>query len=98
MAADDRNELEAHLRWFEENLAIPDRFVRTTSKGYYRRDSVALSWFKDDAAICIRNVWRVVRILERRRPLGGVDRETPVQAADVVAGSTAAEVAVRRTA
>jgi hypothetical protein len=63
--AEERTELEDMLRWFEANLATPDRLVRTTSKGYYRRDTAALSWFKDDAQACIRNVWSLVRLLEQ---------------------------------
>ena len=62
---DDRRELDELLRWFEENLPQPTRFVKTTSKGHYRREPVAISWFKDDAAECIGRAWRLVWLLER---------------------------------
>jgi hypothetical protein len=33
----EREELGDLLRWFGDNLQLPDRFNRTRSKGYYRR-------------------------------------------------------------
>lgn len=49
--------LEAHgrnlLAWFEANLATPDRFNRTTSKGEWRRVTFGLSWFKPTARLHI---------------------------------------------
>ena len=65
MAAADRAEIDELLRWFEGHLRTPDRFVRTTSKGHYRREPVAICWFKDGAGECIRNAWSLVRLLER---------------------------------
>ena len=64
-SAVDRTELDELLRWFESNLGTPDRFVRTTSKGHYRREPVAISWFKDGAGECVRKAWTLVRVLER---------------------------------
>jgi len=65
LGVEDREELGALLAWFEKSLATPDRFVRTTSKGHYRREPAALSWFKDDAKDCIDRVWCLVRLLEK---------------------------------
>jgi hypothetical protein len=43
-------QLEDHLTWFRTNLAIPKRFTRSKSKGWYRNDATqGLSWFKDSA-------------------------------------------------
>jgi hypothetical protein len=35
----DRKTLLETLEWFEKNLKTPDRFNRTRSKGYYRRNT-----------------------------------------------------------
>lgn len=61
----DRDDLAELLTSFEKNLATPHRFVRTTSKGHYRREAVAISWFKDDARACVQRAWKLVRMLER---------------------------------
>jgi hypothetical protein len=37
MEDEDRRLLTELLRWFGENLATPDRFNRSKSKGFYRR-------------------------------------------------------------
>jgi hypothetical protein len=34
---DDRQALTEIMEWFDRKLAVPDRFNRSTSKGYYRR-------------------------------------------------------------
>ncbi len=65
LCAAERAELEDLRTWFASNLPAPDRFVRTISKGYYRRDTVAICWFRDTAAECIRHAWRLVHVLER---------------------------------
>ena len=44
-----RARIDGHLRWFRENLAVPKRFNRTKSKGYYRRTAKGISWFRDTA-------------------------------------------------
>lgn len=44
-----RRELERLIEWFEENLAVPDRFNRTKSKGWYRRDTRGISWLRSTA-------------------------------------------------
>ncbi len=40
--------------WFSENLDRPDRFSNSSSKGYYRRSTKGLSWFKASAKEHIR--------------------------------------------
>jgi hypothetical protein len=38
------------LAWFENNLAVPHRFNRSKSKGYYRRKASGVSWLKPTAS------------------------------------------------
>lgn len=45
-----RQELQELLTWFEAALAVPDRFNRTTSKGWYRRNTRGISWLRCSAA------------------------------------------------
>jgi hypothetical protein len=53
------------LSWFETNLAIPERFNRTNSKGYYRRRNTAgVSWIKPSAQEHIAKMRALVLILE----------------------------------
>lgn len=42
-------ELERSIRWFEEHLATPDRFNRTKSKGWYRRETRGIAWLRATA-------------------------------------------------
>lgn len=42
-------ELEHRIDWFAENLAVPDRFNRTKSKGWYRRETRGISWLRTSA-------------------------------------------------
>lgn len=49
LSADLRSKLEDHISWFKVNLAIPSRFNRSNSKGYYRRATRGISWFRDTA-------------------------------------------------
>lgn len=41
------------LSWLERHVPIPDRFSKSTSKGYYRRRTRGLSWFRDTATDAI---------------------------------------------
>lgn len=45
-----RRELEYWIEWFEENLPVPDRFNRTKSKGWYRRETRGIAWLRTSAA------------------------------------------------
>jgi len=55
--------LEALLTWFSTNLVIPKRFNRTRSKGYGRRSTKGLSWFKDEASTAIERSFELVDLL-----------------------------------
>jgi hypothetical protein len=56
--------LAEHLAWFDAQLSKPDRFVRSRSKGFYRRQPIAISWFKADALECIERAAALVRLIE----------------------------------
>ncbi|MGY3453270.1 hypothetical protein [Bradyrhizobium sp. USDA 4353] len=61
----DRSELQTLLAWLEENLAVPRRFNRTTSKGYYRRRTASVSWLKSTAAEHVAKMHELGRVLAR---------------------------------
>lgn len=65
VAAEDREALNSALGWLDNHLPSPDRFNRTTSKGYYRRRATGISWFKDTAHAHLAHVRELVGILER---------------------------------
>ncbi len=52
------------LDWFSENLEPPDRFTSSSSKGYYRRHTKGLSWFKPSATKHISKAFELRSILE----------------------------------
>jgi len=62
---EDRRVLTELLRWFGDNLATPDRFNRSKSKGFYRRTTRGIAWFKDSAADCLSRMHRIRSILEK---------------------------------
>lgn len=59
-----RASLAEHLSWFDKNLAKPDRFNRSRSKGHYRRDPRGIAWFRDTATECLSRIHGLKRILE----------------------------------
>ncbi|MCL2020534.1 MAG: hypothetical protein FWG81_00120 [Betaproteobacteria bacterium] len=60
-----RLELEEHLTWFNKNLAVPRRFNRSKSKGYFhRRKTKGISWFRDTAVDHVARMHRLKRIVE----------------------------------
>jgi hypothetical protein len=61
----DREALADHLEWFTKNLRIPTRFNRTKSKGFFRRNSRGIAWFKDTAVEHIARMHQIKAILER---------------------------------
>lgn len=88
MSAVDRLALAALLRWFSDNLPIPERFNRSSSKGYYRRNTRGIAWFRDDAREHLRRMHELRAILEangysievvQERRVGYVVYEDPVQ-------------------
>ncbi len=52
------------LDWYETNLKQPERFNRTTSKGFYRRKTKGISWFKPEARECIQRAYALSTLLE----------------------------------
>lgn len=52
------------LAWFRKNLAEPARFNRTRSKGYERRQTRGIAWFRDTAADHITRVQQLKVVLE----------------------------------
>ena len=60
----DRHSLEGLLSWFGDNLATPKRFNRSKSKGYYRRRTGGVSWFKPTAVEHITKMRALIAILE----------------------------------
>lgn len=63
--AADRNVLAEHLRWFEKNLETPTRFNRTKSRGFYRRKTRGIAWFKDTATEHLARMHQINAVLEQ---------------------------------
>ena len=61
----DLQELTALLEWFGSNLKTPRRFNKTTSKGYYRKATKGVSWFKSTADEHVAKLWALTRILAK---------------------------------
>lgn len=66
LSASDQLELADLLNWFESNLATPDRFNRTKSKGHYRRNSHGISWLKTTALDHVARMRRLADLLARQ--------------------------------
>ena len=56
--------LEGLLAWFRANLAVPQRFNSSRSKGYYRKKTAGISWLKPTAGEHIAQMRALVAILE----------------------------------
>lgn len=63
IGVEDRRILTESLEWFESNLPKPDRFNSSASKGYYRRASRGIAWFRDSATECISRMHLIKNIL-----------------------------------
>jgi hypothetical protein len=63
--AADRAALAENLAWFDTNLERPTRFNRSTSKGFYRRNTRGIAWFKDCATEHLERMHQIKAILER---------------------------------
>jgi len=59
-----RQLLADHLAWFAKGLPKPRRFNRTSSKGYYRRATKGIAWFRDTATEHIARMHEMKRIAE----------------------------------
>jgi hypothetical protein len=62
--AADRNQLTETLAWFEKHLKTPTRFNRTKSKGFYRRNTRGIAWFKDTATEHLARMRQIKGVLE----------------------------------
>jgi hypothetical protein len=63
--AADRDLLAQNLAWFEKNLETPTRFNRTKSKGFYRRKTRGIAWFKDSATEHLTRMHQIKAVLEQ---------------------------------
>jgi hypothetical protein len=59
-----RGLLAENLAWFEKNLETPTRFNRTKSKGFYRRKTRGIAWFKDTATEHLARMHQIKGVLE----------------------------------
>lgn len=50
--------------WFADHLELPERFSRSSSKGYYRKETKGLSWFKSSATEHISRAFELKNVLE----------------------------------
>lgn len=64
LSPEDRTSLEDALSWFETNLQTPERFNRSRSKGFYRRMTRGIAWFRDSAHEHLLRMHHLSRILE----------------------------------
>lgn len=65
LQAADRELLTETLAWFGKNLETPTRFNRSTSKGFYRRNTRGIAWFKDTATEHLARMHSIKAILEK---------------------------------
>jgi hypothetical protein len=56
----------------------PARFNRTRSKGYYRRDTRGIAWFRDTAGDCLTRMHVLKRLIESHGNAVAVIYETHV--------------------
>lgn len=64
VASADRQTLEEVMVWFRAHLRKPERFNRSRSKGYDRRSTRGVCWFRSSAVEHLRQAHRVKTILE----------------------------------
>ena len=53
------------MTWFDKNLETPTRFNRTTSKGFHRRKTRGIAWFKDSATEHLARMHEIKIVLEQ---------------------------------
>ena len=76
VGAMERAQLADALNWFDEHLDTPDRFNRTRSKGFDRRNTKGISWFRETATEHVSRMHALRRILEAHGYPVTVVRET----------------------
>jgi len=74
----DRETLTKQLVWFTKHLPIPKRFNRSSSKGFYRKNTRGIAWFRDDALEHISRMHEIKRILEANGHMVHILREDRV--------------------
>lgn len=65
LAEPDREQLAEHLDWFAKKLDTPIRFNRSKSKGFYRRRTRGIAWFKDSATEYLARMHQIKYVLEK---------------------------------
>ena len=65
LKAADRELLAESLEWFGRNLDTPTRFNRSKSKGFYRRRTRGIAWFKDLLPEHVARMHQIKSVLER---------------------------------
>jgi hypothetical protein len=65
LEAADRELLSDTLAWFGKNLQTPTRFNRSNSKGFYRRKTRGIAWFKDTASEHLARMHQVKAVMEK---------------------------------
>ena len=63
-SAIDEEAIREQLAWFAHHLPIPSRFNRSRSKGYYRRKTKGICWFKSAASECLARMHILRQIVE----------------------------------
>ena len=63
LAPDLLAQLRQSIAWIEKNLATPDRFNRTTSKGWYRRTTRGISWLRMSASLHVAALRRLAELV-----------------------------------
>jgi hypothetical protein len=75
ISREDRENLAEQLAWFNKNLPIPTRFNRSSSKGYYRRNTKGIAWFRDGALEHIVRMFEMRHVLEANGHVVHIVRE-----------------------
>jgi hypothetical protein len=78
VSAEHRQALSDLLLWFETHLRKPQRFNRTSSKGYYRRTTKGIAWFRDTAETYISRMHELKTIAEANGHSVAIIREDRV--------------------
>lgn len=65
MSGEDHVVLDTLLKWFAANLGTPERFNRSRSKGYDRRNTRGVSWFRESAGEQISKAHQVAALLRK---------------------------------
>ncbi len=61
----DRHLLAEHLTWFNTHLEEPTRFNRSKAKGFYRRTTQGICWFKGTATEHLQRMHEMKGVFER---------------------------------